>query len=193
MAPVKDGVIRRGSTWSYVIRVSNPVTGTSRPKWVGGFATESEAKAARDRARVAARRGEYVDQNRVTVKTYLEEWLAGHAASVKPKTWAGYRDDLRLRIFGSQGALDIGYGGRDANGLRIPRLDVCLGEDIETHNWRHYPLTPVETNYERFIRAIRQGETLEPSFAHAANLQRILDAAMEAEAPRPGDTVRVDA
>ena len=33
MAPVKDGVIRRGSTWSYVIRVSNPVTGTSRPKW----------------------------------------------------------------------------------------------------------------------------------------------------------------
>jgi hypothetical protein len=86
MAPVKDGVIRRGSTWSYVIRVSNPSTGISRPKWVGGFATESEAKAARDRARVAARRGEYVDQNRTTVKTYLEEWLAGHAASVKPKT-----------------------------------------------------------------------------------------------------------
>ena len=38
MAPVKDGVIRRGRTWSYVIQVSNPVTGTSRPKWVGGFA-----------------------------------------------------------------------------------------------------------------------------------------------------------
>jgi integrase len=31
MAPVKDGVTRRGSTWSYVIRVSNPVTGTIRP------------------------------------------------------------------------------------------------------------------------------------------------------------------
>jgi integrase len=98
MAPVKDGVVRRGSTWSYVIRVTNQATGVSRPKWVGGFPTEAAAKAARDKARVAARRGEYVDQSRTSVKTYLEEWLSGHAASVKPKTWAGYRDDLRRYV-----------------------------------------------------------------------------------------------
>jgi hypothetical protein len=36
------------------------------------------------------------------------------------------------------------------------RLDVGLGEDIETQTWRHFALTPVETNDERFIRAIRQ-------------------------------------
>src|SRR5680860_1402996 len=64
----------------------------------GGFRSEAEAKAARDRARVAARRGEYVDQSRIAVKTYLEEWLAGHAATVKPKTWIGYRNDLRLYV-----------------------------------------------------------------------------------------------
>lgn len=138
MAPVKDGVTRRGSTWSYVIRVSNPVTGTSRPKWVGGFATESEAKAARDRARVAARRGEYVDQNRVTVRTYLEEWLAGHAAAVKPKTWAGYRDDVRRYVIPHIGSSRlqglrpatlsklyadlVKGGGRDGRPLSVPTV-----------------------------------------------------------------------
>jgi integrase len=98
MAAVKDGVVRRGSSWSYVIRVTNHATGVSRPKWVGGFLTETAAKAARDMARVAARRGEYVDQTRTSVKTYLEEWLEGHSASVKPKTWSGYRDDLRRYV-----------------------------------------------------------------------------------------------
>jgi predicted dehydrogenase len=122
------------------------------------------------------------------------EFANGALGTIHASRWAtGYRDDLSLRIFGSQGALEVRYGSRDAIGMRIPRLDVCLGEDVETHGWRPYPLTPVETNYERFIRAIRQGETLEPSFAHAANLQRILDKAMEAEIARPGETVRIDA
>jgi integrase len=57
---LRDGVMKRGRTWSYVIRVPDPATGVSRPRWVGGFETEEDAKAARDEARVRARRGEYV-------------------------------------------------------------------------------------------------------------------------------------
>ena len=49
---LRDGVMKRGNTWSYVIRVNDPETGISKPKWVGGFATEEEAKAARDEGRV---------------------------------------------------------------------------------------------------------------------------------------------
>ncbi|MGI8994174.1 MAG: tyrosine-type recombinase/integrase, partial [Nocardioidaceae bacterium] len=69
-------------------------TGASRPKWVGGFATEAAAKAARDEARVSARRGEYVDRDAITVREYLLDWLETHAGSVKPKTLAGYRYNL---------------------------------------------------------------------------------------------------
>ena len=53
---LRDGVMKRGRTWSYVIRVKDPETGVSKPRWVGGFATEAVAKAARDEARVNARR-----------------------------------------------------------------------------------------------------------------------------------------
>nr|MBO2475833.1 integrase [Actinomycetales bacterium] len=83
--------MKRGSTWYYVIRVRDPETGESKPKWVGGFATEDEAKAARDEARVKARRGEYVDRNAISVGEYLDEWIEAHAVEIKPKTLKDYK------------------------------------------------------------------------------------------------------
>ena len=56
---LRNGVMRRGSTWSYVIRVTDN-SGVSKPRWVGGFSTEAAAKRARDEARIAASRGEFV-------------------------------------------------------------------------------------------------------------------------------------
>jgi integrase len=81
-----------------VIRVRDPANGVSRPRWVGGFETEEEAKAARDEARVRARRGGYVSRSTSTVAGYLAEWLEAHAATVKPKTLAGYRHDIEHYI-----------------------------------------------------------------------------------------------
>jgi integrase len=94
MPRLRDGVIRRGGSWSYVIRVPDPDTGVSKPKWVGGFETEEAAKAARDEARIRARRGEYVNRSVSTVAEYLAEWVEAHASTVKPKTLAGYRHDI---------------------------------------------------------------------------------------------------
>src|ERR1700751_3670875 len=75
MPRLRDGVIKRGGSWSYVIRVPDPATGVSRPRWVGGFDTEEAAKAARDEARVRARNGQYVNRSTSTVAGYLAEWL----------------------------------------------------------------------------------------------------------------------
>src|SRR5215475_14101319 len=94
MPRLRDGVIQRGGSWSYVIRVPDPATGVSKPRWVGGFETEEDAKAARDEARVRARRGVYVNRSTSTVAAYLAEWLEAHASTVKPKTLAGYRHDI---------------------------------------------------------------------------------------------------
>jgi hypothetical protein len=81
MPRLRDGVIKRGGSWSYVIRVPDPATGVTKPRWVGGFATEVDAKAARDEARVRARRGEFVNRSTLTVAEYLAEWIETHAPS----------------------------------------------------------------------------------------------------------------
>lgn len=99
MGQVKDGITKRGRTWSYVIRVTDPESGVSKPKWVGGFATEAEAKAARDEARVAIRRRQYVDRTPVTVTDYLRQWLDTHAVELKPNTLQGYRDNVETYVF----------------------------------------------------------------------------------------------
>ena len=80
MPRLRDGVIKRGGSWSYVIRVQDPATGVTKPKWVGGFESEDDAKAARDEARVRARRGEFVNRSTSTVADYLAEWLDTHAS-----------------------------------------------------------------------------------------------------------------
>ena len=99
--------MKRGNTWSYVIRVKDPETGVSKPRWVGGFATEEAAKAARDESRVKARRGEYVDRNRITVAAYLDDWIDSHAMEIKPRTLQDYRACLRLYVMPRIGHLQV--------------------------------------------------------------------------------------
>jgi integrase len=90
-----------------VIRVKDPETGSSKPKWFGGFATEDEAKAARDEARVKARHGEYIDRSRITVAEYLNEWIEAHAVAIKPKTLQDYRHLINRHVTPHIGALRL--------------------------------------------------------------------------------------
>jgi hypothetical protein len=93
--------------WPALIRVKDPETGVSKPRWVGGFTTEQEAKAARDEGRVKARRGEYLDRNRVTVTAYLDDWIDSQAMEMKPRTLLDYRACIRLYVTPRIGHLPI--------------------------------------------------------------------------------------
>jgi integrase len=106
-ANLRDGVVKRGETWSYVVRVADSATGRTKPRWVGGFPTEASAKAARDDARVAARRGNYVDRSTITVAAYLREWQVSHSVAVKPKTMAGYRELAELYVLPRIGGMRL--------------------------------------------------------------------------------------
>jgi integrase len=135
---VHGGVVKRGSTWSYVIRVTDPNTGVSKPKWVGGFATEADAKNARDEARVKAHRGEYIDRNTITVAEYLDDWIASHAMEIKPRTLVDYKSCIRLYVKPRIGKMRLQAvrpstitklyhdmltsGGRDGGPLAVPTV-----------------------------------------------------------------------
>lgn len=107
------------------------------------------------------------------------EFENGALGTIHASRWAsGYSDDLHLKLFGTLGGLEVSFAGRGPDGLRVSKLRACLGKDVRTQTWKDIPHDPVENNYERFIRAIQEGDTLEPSFARAADLQRLLDQAL---------------
>jgi len=90
----------------------------------------------------------------------------------------GYLNTLRLRVFGDKGALEVQHGTDGST------LKVCVGEDAEPPLWRDVAVEPVETNYQRFVQAVRGGQSLDPSFRHATNLQKIIDLAMVTDRDR---------
>jgi integrase len=173
MPRLRDGVIKRGGSWSYVIRVPDPTTGVSRPRWVGGFDTEVAAKAARDEARVRARNGQYVNRSTSTVADYLAEWLGTHAATVKPKTLAGYRHDIDHYIVPRIGRMRL-------QGLR-PAVISKLYRDLAEHGGRDGRALSATT-----VSHIHR--TLRKALADAVDVEQLLAANPAARSKRPRST-----
>jgi predicted dehydrogenase len=94
---------------------------------------------------------------------------------------SGHLNDLSLQIFGTKGGLEV-RGNNETSVLR-----GSLGEDMRTGAWRDLAAPPVQTNYERFIAAVRGRTPVLPDFARGAALQRVLDQAVASDEARSLD------
>lgn len=103
----KNGITKRGKTWSYRLRVPDPKTGKTQQKRKSGFLTFRDAQADRDLLRNSILRGEYVQQSAVTVEEFLNEWIEIHATTLRPTTEANYRARLRLYVIPLIGKIQI--------------------------------------------------------------------------------------
>ena len=156
-----------------MIRVPDPATGVSKPRWVGGFDTEEAAKAARDEARVRARNGQYVSRSVSTVAAYLAEWLEAHAATVKPKTLAGYRHDIDHYIAPRIGRMRL-------QGLR-PAVISKLYRELAEHGGRDGRALSATT-----VSHIHR--TLRKALADAVDVEQLLAANPAVRSKRPRST-----
>ncbi|MEU0566478.1 site-specific integrase [Nonomuraea sp. NPDC005983] len=162
--------MKRGTTWSYVIRVRDPETGESKPRWVGGFAAEDDAKAARDEARVKARRGEYVDRNTITVREYLDEWIEAHAVEIKPKTLADYRHMIDRYIKPNIGPLRL-------QAVRASTI-TKLYRDLRAGGGKNG--RPLSSRTVDYVHAV-----LRKAFRDAVNVDELLSSSPVEKAKRP--------
>lgn len=87
----------------------------------------------------------------------------------------GKANDLDLMIHGDRGALKVWANSMDSN------LEVCLGPDIESQTWKPLDCPPTPRNEERFLIALLTRENGDPSFRHAAAVQRLLDLAFTSD------------
>nr|WP_314085772.1 Gfo/Idh/MocA family oxidoreductase [uncultured Shinella sp.] len=111
--------------------------------------------------------------------TMTVDFANGALGVIHSSRWAtGHLNELRLRMHGDKGALEVIHSTEGS------RLRGCLGEDVEKAVWRDLDAGTVPTNYQRFAAAVAAGEQVEPGFRHAAELQKILDLAIETEKER---------
>lgn len=141
---MRDGIIRRGTTYSYVVRERDPETGTTKPRWVGGFRTAKDAKAARDKARNEVHRGTWVVPKPLTVAEYLDQWLEGHSVELKPSTIASYRSKIELY-------LKPALGRERLQSLSPSRLSAVFRVMSESGGQDGAPLSPGSVQYARAV------------------------------------------
>ena len=107
------------------------------------------------------------------------EFGNGAIGTIHSSRWAsGHSNDQKLRIYGNKGGLELSHGHWGS------LLRVCAGADVATSTWREVVAEPVETNYQRFVTAVRTGVQQDPDFRHAAGLQKLLDLALVADLDR---------
>jgi predicted dehydrogenase len=123
--------------------------------------------------------GEYVlDANdSATMQVVLGNGALGTVAATRFAS--GHLNDLRLRIWGTQGGLEVRFERGES------ALSACLAPDLRAAIWQPVACPAVPTVYQRFIAAIRGEGAAEPDFARGAALQGLLDRA-EASAARGG-------
>jgi hypothetical protein len=131
---VKNGISFNGKTYSYVLRVPDPDTGKTKPRWVSGFATEKQAKLERDKARIALATNTYVTVTGITVGQFLDNWIELHATQLKPTTLNKYRSYLRLY-------LKPGIGSIKLQELKPSHVQTLYGHLLER------PLAPSTVHY----------------------------------------------
>jgi predicted dehydrogenase len=111
--------------------------------------------------------------------TMAVDFTNGALGTVHASRWAtGHFNDLKLRIYGDKGGIEVSHN------LTASSLRACLGDNAETAVWEDVDMGQVTTNYQRFVEACKAGDNREPSFRHAAELQKVLDMAIIAERER---------
>jgi predicted dehydrogenase len=128
--------------------------------------------------------GDYVlDANdSATMQLVLGNGALGVVSATRFAT--GHLNDLRLRIYGDRGGLEVLFEKAES------RLNACLGADVATATWAPVDCPVLPSIYQRFIAAIRGEGAAEPDFARGAMLQVLLDTA-EASATQGGRALAI--
>lgn len=144
---MRGHVHRRGNTWTYVVDVGrDPVTGARRQRTKGGFATKREAEVALARIVGGVDTVTVATASVLTFGEFLEQWLNGHAPTVKATTAKCYRERLRWYVIPRLGHVKL----VDLSPLHVQ----TLWADLLESGGRHGGLAPASVSGVR--RALRK-------------------------------------
>jgi integrase len=106
---MKGHIRPRGpGTWALVIDVGRDHTGKRRQKWHTVRGTKKDAERELAKLVNDLNSGGYVEQARMSLAEYLDQWLESYARSnTSPKTYERYRDLIRGHVGPALGGLPL--------------------------------------------------------------------------------------
>lgn len=116
---MRGSIVKRGNGYAVVVELDrDPSTGRRRQKWHSGFRTRKEAERARVQLLGELDRGMYVEPTRETLGAFLTGWLEGKRGSLRPTTFAAYRDMVSCYVAPRLGGVPLAK----VDGLALERL-----------------------------------------------------------------------
>ena len=104
----KDGIVKRGKTYSYFYYLIDPITGKKKQKQKGGFATRKEAQEAKAKADAEIQLGQYHEPAKMTVGEYITDWFHTiHKQTLTPNSARGYEVNIRVHIVPNIGSIPL--------------------------------------------------------------------------------------
>ncbi len=88
---------------------------------------------------------------------------------------SGHINDLRLRLHGTMGGLDVRFENAES------QLYACLDNDLPEGHWQPVNCKAVPDNYQRFAMALQDQTPVQPDFSHGAILQKVLDSVVDSD------------
>ena len=170
---VKNGIVFSGRNWSYVLRVPDPVTGKTKPVWVGGFESAQSAKLARDKARIALANRDYIPAGKLTVGDYLETWIGNHAQRIKATTLDGYLDLINAYLIPGLGSIKL-------QELRPTHIQTFYNDLLTKPGRKGKPLSRRTVHYA--------GSILKKALKNAVELDGLLNVNPALRVPLPNDS-----
>lgn len=148
---------RRGNGFAYVVSLPrDPRSGRRQQKWVGGFETVAEAKAARSRALAELAQHTYLPPSKLTFTEFFEDqWLPAQRTRVRPGTLELYKQEWRR--------VEPRLGNFQLRSITPARLQSVYADLLESGNRKRGPLSPRSVQithafiHRCFVDAVRWG------------------------------------
>jgi integrase len=104
---MRGSIVRRGAKWAVIVDVGRDATGRRKQRWHSGYETKRDASRALTDILAGLQAGAYVEPSKQTVAAFLDEWIDGVRATLRPSTWASYKLNVERHIIPGIGSVPL--------------------------------------------------------------------------------------
>ncbi len=159
---------RGKNSWAVIVRIPDPITGKSKPKWHTVRGSEKDAEKELTKILREIDTNTYIEPKKTTMTDYLRKWLKRQERNLAPNTLRGYKTNLEKHVIPYIGEVPL-------TKVKPAHIDDLFNETLASTDLSNKTLLYVfRTLHKALGDAVRREEIFRNP---AANVER----------PKPGE------